>query len=151
MPIPCRHSWQPSGTETINLFCIGFPQPLSLILRATPSPSPGIIWFKILGHGGREDWWFGISPEGIGTVGMLLNFAVAWMVAVLTPPPPPTIQALVDDIRIPRGAGAAHEISGAVDPAQFRVLGESLHGECWIPQIAPRQCNTADAEFARFA
>jgi len=57
-----------------------------------------------------EHWWFGVSPEGIGTVGMLLNFAVALTVSALTPPPPPEIRALVEEIRIPRGAGAAHEI-----------------------------------------
>ena len=59
-----------------------------------------------------EHWWWGISPEGIGTLGMLLNFTVALVVARLTPPPPEEIQALVEDIRVPRGAGVAHEISG---------------------------------------
>lgn len=53
-------------------------------------------------------WLFGISPEGIGTIGMLLNFAVAFGVARFTPPPPEKIRNLVDDIRIPTGAGIAH-------------------------------------------
>jgi cation/acetate symporter len=57
-----------------------------------------------------EHWWLGISPEGIGTVGMLLNFAVTMGVSRVTPPPPAHIQVLVDLIRIPRGAGEAHEI-----------------------------------------
>jgi cation/acetate symporter len=57
-----------------------------------------------------EHWWLGISPEGIGTVGMLLNFAVTMGVSRVTPPPPAHIQVLVDLIRIPRGAGKAHEI-----------------------------------------
>jgi cation/acetate symporter len=57
-----------------------------------------------------EHWWLGISPEGIGTVGMLLNFAVTMGVSRFTPPPPAHIQVLVDLIRIPRGAGEAHEI-----------------------------------------
>ena len=57
-----------------------------------------------------EHWWLGISPQGIGLVGMLLNFAVAITVARFTPPPPIEIQELIDDIRIPRGAGAAHEL-----------------------------------------
>jgi cation/acetate symporter len=57
-----------------------------------------------------EHWWLGISPEGIGTVGMLLNFAVTMGVSRVTPPPPAQIQVLVDLIRIPRGAGEAHEI-----------------------------------------
>ena len=62
-----------------------------------------IIWFKILGAGSREDWWFGISPEGIGTVGMLLNFAVTLTVSRFTPAPPPEVQALVEEIRLPSG------------------------------------------------
>ncbi|WCM40050.1 sodium:solute symporter family protein [Thermus antranikianii] len=52
---------------------------------------------------------FGISPEGIGTVGMLLNFLVAYLVSRATPPPPAEIQKLVDEIRVPKGAGAAAE------------------------------------------
>jgi len=53
-----------------------------------------------------EDF-FGISAEGIGVVGMVLNMATALMVSRLTPPPPENIQQLVDEIRIPRGAGEA--------------------------------------------
>ncbi|AHM60388.1 sodium:solute symporter, VC_2705 subfamily protein [Flammeovirgaceae bacterium 311] len=52
-------------------------------------------------------WWFGISPEGIGTLGMFINFVVSFVVMKLSPPPPPHIQELVEDIRYPRGAGAA--------------------------------------------
>ena len=63
-----------------------------------------IVYFKFLG-GKPEQWWFGISPEGIGTLGMLLNFAVAYVVSHLTKPPSAAVQALVEDIRIPRGAG----------------------------------------------
>ena len=48
------------------------------------------------------EWLFGISPEGIGVVGMLLNFAVALTVSYLTSPPPERIQHLVEDIRVPR-------------------------------------------------
>lgn len=48
------------------------------------------------------NWLFGISPEGIGVVGMLLNFAVALLVSRLTPPPPEHIQHLVEHIRVPR-------------------------------------------------
>jgi len=57
-----------------------------------------------------EHWWFGISPEGIGLVGMLLNFAVALSVSATTAPPPGHIQELVETIRIPKGAGPAREI-----------------------------------------
>jgi cation/acetate symporter len=65
-----------------------------------------IIGFKFLGWSPDHYLW-GISPEGIGTVGMLLNLIVAILVSRLTPPPPPTIQDMVEDIRIPRGAGSA--------------------------------------------
>lgn len=54
-----------------------------------------------------ENWLWGISPEGIGTVGMVFNFVVAWTVSKVTPPPPERIQHMVEDIRVPRGAGAA--------------------------------------------
>ncbi|MDJ0785534.1 MAG: cation acetate symporter [Myxococcota bacterium] len=60
-----------------------------------------ILWFKILGYGGPEDWWFGISPEGIGSLGMLINFAVTLAVTAMTPPPPQEVQALVTEIRLP--------------------------------------------------
>ncbi len=53
------------------------------------------------------NWWFGISPEGFGTVGMLVNFVVALIVMKFTPPPPQDVQHLVEDIRIPSGAGDA--------------------------------------------
>ena len=62
---------------------------------------------SILGSSAKEDWWFGISPEGIGFIGMILNFIVALVVSRLTPPPPPEVQELVETIRIPSGAGAA--------------------------------------------
>lgn len=52
-------------------------------------------------------WLFGISPQGIGIVAMALNFAVAFFVMRLTSPPPAEIEVLIDDIRVPRGAGAA--------------------------------------------
>ncbi len=58
-----------------------------------------------------EHWWLGVSPEGIGALGMALNFLVAITVSSLTPPPPDSIQQLVEKIRVPRGAGAAHDIS----------------------------------------
>ncbi len=58
-----------------------------------------------------EHWWMGISPEGIGTVGMLLNFAITIVVSRFTPQPPKEVQILVELIRVPRGAGEAHELS----------------------------------------
>ena len=63
-------------------------------------------WFKFLHPelNTMEHWWFGISPEGIGTLGMLLNFGVATLVAWRTPPPPEAVQQMVEEIRVPRGA-----------------------------------------------
>jgi cation/acetate symporter len=62
-----------------------------------------IIYFKFIdsGPGSQDRWWWGISPEGIGAVGMLLNFAVALTISKLTPPPPQAVQDMVDSIRIP--------------------------------------------------
>ena len=72
-----------------------------------------IVYFRFLNPAADtpEHWWFGVSPEGIGTLGMLINFAVAWAVSRVTPAPPSRVAALVDSIRIPSGAGPAHEIS----------------------------------------
>lgn len=56
----------------------------------------------------KSDWWFGISPEGFGTVAMVANFVVSLVVSNLTPPPPASVQEIVENIRIPRGAGEAH-------------------------------------------
>ncbi len=53
------------------------------------------------------DWFFGISPNAFGAVGAVVNFAVAIIVSKLTSPPPEHIQHLVEDIRVPAGAGAA--------------------------------------------
>ena len=54
-----------------------------------------------------EHWWWGISPEGIGSIGMVLNFLVCFGVSWLTPAPPSHVQQLIQDIRIPKGAGQA--------------------------------------------
>jgi cation/acetate symporter len=52
-------------------------------------------------------WWFGISPEGIGSLGMLINFVVCYVVSKATPAPPQSVQDMIQEIRIPRGAGQA--------------------------------------------
>jgi cation/acetate symporter len=72
-----------------------------------------IIYFKFLHPelNNAEHWWWGISPEGIGTLGMLLNFGSALLVSRFTPRPPPAVVEMVDRIRIPSGAGKAHELS----------------------------------------
>ena len=59
----------------------------------------------------KSEWWFGISPEGFGTVAMVANFIVALVVSKFTPAPPQEVQDIVENIRIPSGAaeaGAAH-------------------------------------------
>ncbi|MEE8134939.1 MAG: VC_2705 family sodium/solute symporter, partial [Gemmatimonadales bacterium] len=58
-----------------------------------------------------EHWWFGISPEGIGTVGMVINFAVAIGISAFTAPPPQHVQDLVEEIRLPKSAGPGHEVT----------------------------------------
>ncbi|MDX1724011.1 MAG: sodium:solute symporter family protein [Pseudomonas sp.] len=69
-----------------------------------------IVYYKfIFPTAGPADWWFGISPEGIGTLGMIFNFIAAIAVAQVTAAPPEHIQHIIEDIRIPRGAGAAIE------------------------------------------
>jgi cation/acetate symporter len=55
----------------------------------------------------EENWLFGISPEGIGTVGAALNFLVAIIVCSFTPSPPEEVQEMVERIRIPNAAGAS--------------------------------------------
>ncbi len=54
-----------------------------------------------------EQWLFGISPEGIGVIGMSLNFAVAIIVSYLTAPPPERIQHMVEQLRVPRNIDEA--------------------------------------------
>ena len=54
-----------------------------------------------------SEWWFGTSPEGFGTIAMLVNVLVSLLVSRLTPAPPADVQEIVENIRIPSGAGAA--------------------------------------------
>ena len=63
-----------------------------------------IVWFKFISPetNSAAHWWLGVSPEGIGTLGMLLNFMVSLVVMRLTPPPPMEIQWMVENIRVPR-------------------------------------------------
>jgi cation/acetate symporter len=55
-----------------------------------------------------SEWWFGISPEGFGTVAMIVNFIVSIVVSRLTTAPPQKVQEIVEHIRIPSGAGEAN-------------------------------------------
>ena len=61
-------------------------------------------WF---GGGTEADWWFGISPEGFGSIAMIANFIVAIIVLQFTPETPEDVQEIVENIRIPSGAGEA--------------------------------------------
>ena len=74
-----------------------------------------IFWFKgwffipgtAMAANTAENWFLGIKPEAFGAVGAMLNFASAYVVSKITPPPPEHIQHLVEDIRVPMGAGKA--------------------------------------------
>lgn len=67
-----------------------------------------IIYFQFLG-GTKEQYLFGISPEGIGTLGMVINFVTAFLVNTVSPPPPSEVQEMVENIHIPSGAGETSE------------------------------------------
>lgn len=54
-----------------------------------------------------QNWWFSISPEGIGTLGMIINFVISFVVMLFTPAPPEDVQEMTESIRYPRGAAAA--------------------------------------------
>lgn len=62
-----------------------------------------VVFYKILfpEYNTPEFWWFGISPEGIGTLGMLFNLVISFTVGMLFPAPPKEIQELVEEIRYP--------------------------------------------------
>lgn len=63
--------------------------------------------FNWFGGGTEADWWFGISPEGFGTVAMLINFIISLIISNFTPAPPKEVQEIVENIRIPSGASEA--------------------------------------------
>jgi cation/acetate symporter len=56
----------------------------------------------------EPNWFFGISPNAFGAVGALVNFGVAFVMLKVTGPAPAHIQQLVDNMRVPTGANAAH-------------------------------------------
>ncbi|MEL6254337.1 MAG: sodium:solute symporter family protein [Bacteroidota bacterium] len=73
-----------------------------------------IIYFKFIfeapeGASAEDYWWFGISPEGIGTLGMLINLVITVAVSRFTPAPSEEIKDMVESIRIPRGSGGPAE------------------------------------------
>jgi len=69
-----------------------------------------IVYFKFVAPelNSGDNWLFGISPEGIGFVGMLLNIGSACAVSLITGPPPANVQDLVENIRIPAGVAREH-------------------------------------------
>lgn len=78
------------------------------VLKFKLSGIAGFTWVEgLMGSNKKEDWWWGISPEGIGFIGMILNFIVAIVVNRFFPAPPQEVQDIVEDIRIPSGAGEA--------------------------------------------
>ena len=64
-----------------------------------------IVYFQFIAD--HKNYLFGITPEGIGFVGMFINFIVAFVVSSMTPPPPQEVQDMVEEIRIPNNAGDA--------------------------------------------
>jgi cation/acetate symporter len=64
-----------------------------------------IIYFKFIDPASNnvDHWWFGVSPEGAGTIGMTLNFAVAYVVSNFTSAPPEEVQEMIERIRVPKG------------------------------------------------
>jgi len=71
-----------------------------------------IIYWQFLhkADSNPENWLWGISPQGIGMVGMCVNLLVATLVSRLTPPPSAGVVAMINEIRVPRDSGPAHEI-----------------------------------------
>ena len=63
-----------------------------------------IIYFKFVNPSANvaANWFMGISPEGIGMIGMLLNFVVMWVVSLATKAPPQEVQDLVGTLRYPK-------------------------------------------------
>jgi cation/acetate symporter len=64
---------------------------------------------------GMSPWFFGVTGQGIGTIGMLLNFVVTLGLMPLCKPPTAATQAMIDAIREPEGVGAAVDIEAAID------------------------------------
>ncbi len=70
-----------------------------------------MIKYKLGGFGGgtEADWWLGISPEGFGTVAMVVNLAVSMVISRMTAAPPEDVQEMVEQIRYPGGAGTSDD------------------------------------------
>ena len=66
-----------------------------------------IVFFKTLNPSldNSEGWWLGISPEGIGTFGTIVNLFASYLVSKFTPEPPIEVQKIVQNIRLPGETG----------------------------------------------
>ncbi|MDQ8182446.1 sodium:solute symporter family protein [Pelagicoccus sp. SDUM812005] len=84
-----------------------------------------IIYFQFLG-GTASQYLFGITPEGIGFVGMLINFAVTFLVSALTPPPPVEIQRMVAGIHLPGSSDLSMDDSSESEERVSGVGGEGI-------------------------
>ncbi|MDE0764375.1 MAG: hypothetical protein OSB20_11995 [Porticoccaceae bacterium] len=84
-----------------------------------------IVYFKFVAPelNSAENWLLGISPEGIGFIGMLLNLASTCMVSRITPPPAKEVQGRIDNIRIPLGQASQARID------MFLIIIGSLHAK----------------------
>jgi len=95
-----------SGTAAISGMCAGIGVTMLYVFQ-----HKGIMFIpgtSFLGGMGK-DWFFGISPNAFGSVGALVNFAVAFAVLKVTGPAPAHIQAMVENMRVPGNVSAAHD------------------------------------------
>jgi len=94
-----------SGTAAVWGMCSGIGVTMLYVFQ-----HKGIMFIpdtSFLGDMG-QNWFFGISPNAFGSVGAIVNFVVAFAVLNVTGPAPTHIQKMVEDFRIPQGAGSAH-------------------------------------------
>ena len=78
--------------------------------------------FNFFGGGSADDYWFGISPEGFGSLAMVVNFVVSYIVMKFTSPTPEEIKKIVDNIRIPENVSKSSKkikskLSTGIKPA----------------------------------
>ena len=91
-----------SGMIVGLVFTFGY-----ILLCTTHKILPDIIYASDVPILTEENRPFGISPQGIGTIGMLLNFIVTISISMMTSPPPKAVVELVESVRIPKGSGDA--------------------------------------------
>lgn len=77
---------------------------ITVMLSGITFTADYIIYFKFIDPAANTaaNWWLGISPEGIGTIGMLINFITTWLVSRFTPEPPAEVRQLIERIHVPR-------------------------------------------------